>query len=132
MGEPKLRHKDVIVARERAHAAFDQLHLQGWYTKDQAYEWLANTMKMDPREAHIGRLSIEQCEQLYNLVTTRLAGLAKNARDHSRGKANRVEQLVQLHGEAEKALRTQSHGACYNALRAIVVQLESILRKGGT
>lgn len=33
-----------------------------------AYRWMANTMALRPEEAHIGRLSIAQCEQLIGLV----------------------------------------------------------------
>jgi hypothetical protein len=125
---PKLRHRDVIVARERAHAAFDQLHLQGWKTKDEAYAWLAGRMSMTKGEAHIGRMSIEQCAQVYDLATDRLRTLAENARGQGKAIARRVAKLERLRDEAERALLTQSHGACYNALRAIVEQLGATLR----
>lgn len=127
---PKLRHRDVIVARERAHAAFDQLHLQGWKTKDEAYAWLATKTGTTKSEAHIGRMSIEQCAQVYDLATARLRALAENARGQAKAFTKRITQLEKLHERAQDALRTQDHGACYNALRAIVEQLGATINRG--
>jgi hypothetical protein len=129
IARPKLRHRDVIIARERAHAAFDQLHLQGWKTKDEAYAWLAGTMSLPSSEAHIGRMSIEQCAQVYDLATARLRSLSDNARGQAKAITKRIAKLERLHEQAQGALRTQDHGACYNALRAIVEQLGAALNR---
>lgn len=61
---PKLRNRDVIIARERAHAAFDLLWSCGWMSKNNAYAWLKKEFHRPGVEAHIGRLSIEECARL--------------------------------------------------------------------
>lgn len=68
----KIRHPDVIAARERAHAAFDQLWKSNVMTRDQAYAWLCSATKLPPREAHIGKMHIEQCDKVCRLIQERL------------------------------------------------------------
>lgn len=68
----KIRHPTVIAARERAHAAFDQLWKSGMMTRDAAYAWLCSVMKLSPREAHIGRMHPEQCDRLVKAVVEKL------------------------------------------------------------
>jgi hypothetical protein len=68
----KIRHPDVIAARERAHAAFDQLWKSGRMTRDAAYAWLCSVMKLPPREAHIGKMHIEQCDKVVRLIQEKL------------------------------------------------------------
>lgn len=58
----KVRHPDIIAARERAHAAFDLLWKEGFFTKQKAYSWLASKMGLSTEEAHIGRFHPEQCD----------------------------------------------------------------------
>jgi hypothetical protein len=69
---PKIRHPQVIDARERAHAAFDQLWKSGRMTRTAAYAWLASVMKLPAREAHIGKMHIEQCNAVVRLVQEKL------------------------------------------------------------
>ena len=49
----KLRHPDVIVARERAHAVFDLMWSCGYCSKTAAYTWLRETFGRPRVEAHI-------------------------------------------------------------------------------
>lgn len=68
----KIRHPDVIEAREKAHAPFNRLWWEHHMTKEQAYQWLATTMKVPQEEAHIGRFNIEQCEKVAQLAEKKL------------------------------------------------------------
>ena len=52
--------------RKQAHKEFDKLWRTGTFTRSQAYEWLAQTLKLPPNEAHIGRFDEEQCLELIN------------------------------------------------------------------
>lgn len=55
-------------ARYRAHRWFDLLWMKYRMGRDRAYRFLANAMGLTYEEAHIGRLSIEQCEKLIAVV----------------------------------------------------------------
>jgi len=68
-------------ARRRAHATFDLLwqsrrHASNSARKN-AYVWMRQAMGLSVEEAHIGRFTIEQCEQLIALVERELAGAAR-------------------------------------------------------
>lgn len=91
----KLRHRDIILARERAHAFFDQLESQGWMSKNESYLWLSSRMKMPRKEAHIGRLNPEQCEQVVEMCKAKLLELTQELR----GKyAAQQREIDRLHG----------------------------------
>lgn len=49
-------------ARQRAHAAFDELWRSGELSRGQAYKRLAEHMGVD--EVHIGEMDEEQCDQV--------------------------------------------------------------------
>lgn len=51
-------------ARMRAHAAFDRLWKDGGMSRTQAYVVMQELMGMTPAEAHIGKLTLEECETL--------------------------------------------------------------------
>lgn len=51
-------------ARKRAHERFDRLWKSGRVTRPQAYVILRRIMGLSIPEAHIGRFSREQCDQL--------------------------------------------------------------------
>jgi hypothetical protein len=52
-------------ARQRAHQAFDQLWLDGLLmTRKAAYRWLRKVLRLKKSEAHIGMLTVEQCDAL--------------------------------------------------------------------
>jgi hypothetical protein len=55
-------------ARRRAHAAFDRLWEGRRMKRRDAYAWMQRAMGLAVDEAHIGRFTAEQCEQLIGLV----------------------------------------------------------------
>jgi CheY-like chemotaxis protein len=103
---PKLRNRDVIIARERAHAAFDLLWVCGWLSKSNAYAWLRKEFHRPGVEAHIGRLSIEECARLEARVAKELgrqglcaSGLPTdlaNERAKWQSRATKYEQALRL------------------------------------
>lgn len=61
-------------ARIKAHEAFDQLWKSGRMRRGDAYRWLQTVLGLDKDSAHIGRFTIEQCNQLIEAVQKELAG----------------------------------------------------------
>lgn len=55
---------DLKAARHEAHRAFDALWMSGLMTRTRAYQWLAKTMQMTKRRAHIARFTVEQCHRV--------------------------------------------------------------------
>lgn len=55
-------------ARMKAHRAFDQLWKSGRMSRSGAYHFMQGLMRMSSAEAHIGRFTIEQCEELLALL----------------------------------------------------------------
>lgn len=64
-----LANKPLRLARKNAHAVFDpiwrtRVHFEGVSrstARQQAYEWLAETLKMEPARCHIALMGIEDC-----------------------------------------------------------------------
>lgn len=71
LGIPATR--DTKDARIRAHAVFDQLWQYRGAKRREAYRWMKRVMQLSRSEAHIGRFTLEQCEQLIALVEAELA-----------------------------------------------------------
>lgn len=57
-------NKATKVARIQAHEDFDRLWKHGHMKRKEAYAWMRQAMGMSADDAHIGRFTIEQCEQL--------------------------------------------------------------------
>ena len=55
-------------ARIRAHDAFDQLWKGKHMDRGDAYMWMQEAMEMPADDAHIGKFTTEQCDQLELLV----------------------------------------------------------------
>jgi hypothetical protein len=55
-------------ARIRAHDAFDELWKGRHMSRSEAYTWMQRTMGLPEDEAHIGKFTIDQCEELEVLV----------------------------------------------------------------
>jgi ssDNA-binding Zn-finger/Zn-ribbon topoisomerase 1 len=55
-------------ARVRAHEAFDRMWKSGHMTRKEAYRWMQLALGMTRDEAHIGKYSEAECEQLIALV----------------------------------------------------------------
>lgn len=56
--------KKTKKARMRAHDVFDQLWKDKHMSRPEAYEWMQEAMDMSEEEAHIGRFTEEQCDEL--------------------------------------------------------------------
>lgn len=57
-------NKETKAARIEAHDAFDRLWKGKHMRRKEAYVWMQNTMMLSAEDAHIGRFTIEQCQQL--------------------------------------------------------------------
>lgn len=55
-------------ARFQAHKVFDRLWRGGGLSRAEAYGWMAETLMIPPEQAHIGMLSMRQCEALVAAV----------------------------------------------------------------
>lgn len=55
-------------ARVMAHKKFDLLWKFGLMTRTEAYQWLASTMGLSSKDAHIKQFSITDCERLISKV----------------------------------------------------------------
>jgi len=55
-------------ARIRAHDSFDQLWKGKHMDRGEAYEWMQEAMGLSADEAHIGKFTIDQCDELEVLV----------------------------------------------------------------
>lgn len=51
-------------ARIEAHALFDALPMR----KAQRYKWLQDQMQLEPKDAHIGMFTLEQCQALIERI----------------------------------------------------------------
>lgn len=51
-------------ARWQAHTVFDRLWRKNIMTRPEAYAWMARALHLSPEQAHIGMLSMRQCEDL--------------------------------------------------------------------
>lgn len=57
-------NKKTKKARMRAHDSFDQLWKDKHMNRSEAYEWMQEAMELSEDEAHIGRFTEEQCDEL--------------------------------------------------------------------
>lgn len=62
----RMADRETRIARREAHRAFDWLWQSGRVSRTHAYQWLAKQMGM--RTCHIGRLNVEQCQRVIELV----------------------------------------------------------------
>lgn len=66
----KLANAELRRARNAAHREFDSLWQSQRMTRKEAYAWMASSMGITKKEAHIGDFTVEQCRQLVDLVST--------------------------------------------------------------
>jgi ssDNA-binding Zn-finger/Zn-ribbon topoisomerase 1 len=57
--------------RKRAHEVFDQIWKEKVLTRQDAYRWMQEAMGLSSENAHIAKLTAEQCEKLILLVHRR-------------------------------------------------------------
>lgn len=58
-------------ARIAAHEAFDPLWRNGEMSRDEAYAWLADAMGISALKCHIGRMDVEDCRRVVDVVAAR-------------------------------------------------------------
>lgn len=56
--------KKTKQARIRAHDVFDELWKDKHMSRSEAYEWMQDAMGLSEDEAHIGKFTEEQCDEL--------------------------------------------------------------------
>lgn len=59
--------------RQKTHAAFDQIHANGFKTRKESYAWLSDQLDMTSSDCHIGKFTIEQCRDAIEVVDQYLA-----------------------------------------------------------
>ena len=60
--------QETLRLRKKCHEVFDRKWQNGQMTRDEAYVWLADVMKLQPYEAHIGKFGKRQCSKLLMLL----------------------------------------------------------------
>ncbi len=84
--------------RHEAHEAFDQLWKRGgWMTRAAAYRWLAEQFGTD--EAHMGEMSIEECEKVIRLATSK-----RNELNNERKRIEQRRKKAKVHIRTRDAL----------------------------
>lgn len=61
-----LNKKQISIARQAAHAAFDQLWSNN-QERSQAYRWLASKLEISLDECHISKFGVNQCNRVIDL-----------------------------------------------------------------
>jgi len=70
-----LANAELHKARTDAHAAFDPIWELRYMERTQAYEWLAETLDIEVRKAHIGMFDLEQCMLTRSIAREKLQEL---------------------------------------------------------
>jgi len=68
-----LANQELRSLRWRAHKSFDTCWKSGRMSRNEAYEELQEVLGLKPKDAHIGRLSKEQCEEVIKVFDGRKA-----------------------------------------------------------
>ena len=66
LGRPA--NAEVRKARSAVHRYFDPQHLEGYWSRREAYERLGQLMKLEPEDCHIGMFDLQQCTKALELV----------------------------------------------------------------
>ena len=59
-----LADRDLRDRRRRAHKAFDWAWESGRLTRHESYELMSEILKIEFKDAHIGRLDLDQCQKV--------------------------------------------------------------------
>ncbi|MFG6417265.1 zinc-finger-containing protein [Roseateles sp. DC23W] len=71
-----LANEELRAVRTSAHKAFDPVWSHGLMTKHEAYEWLSNALGIPRRECQIGRMKLEDCCRVSQIVWERFGQVA--------------------------------------------------------
>lgn len=77
LADGELRHLRIL-----AHRSLDQLWKSGLMSRDEAYDWLARQLVLEPDEAHIGNFSNYYCNQTIEECERFLAACAYRDRTY--------------------------------------------------
>lgn len=64
--------ENLYAMRMKAHAAVDALWMNGYMTRQSAYNFLARHMNMKPEDCHIALFTVEQCQKAILAARERL------------------------------------------------------------
>lgn len=63
-----LANKELRLAKQAAHRAFDPIWKGGPMKRGQAYKWLSEQMGLPRSKCHIGYFSVAQCHQVVGVM----------------------------------------------------------------
>jgi hypothetical protein len=72
------RQDNLKSLRAYTHNAFDKLWKDHIYTRSEAYEWLAETMDLPAKKAHIAVFTEKQCNELLDHLFEFKYGISKS------------------------------------------------------
>lgn len=72
----RLANAELRAAKSEAHQSFDPIWKEKHMKRNAAYIWLADTMKMDVRDCHIGMMNIGQCRLVVAHAEAYLYGIS--------------------------------------------------------
>lgn len=67
----RLANAELRAAKVRAHAALDPLWKSGRMTRGMAYQWLAQKLKIEKSQCHIGMFDVETCNRVVEVCDER-------------------------------------------------------------
>ncbi len=70
----RLANAELRFWKQEAHANFDPIWKSGLMERRAAYDWLADKMKIDFNDCHIGMFTIEQCKDVVRIIENRDSG----------------------------------------------------------
>jgi hypothetical protein len=70
----RLANAELRLWKQNAHVAFDPFWKSGQMQRRSAYAWLADQMKIDFKDCHIGMFNVEQCKDVVRITKTRESG----------------------------------------------------------
>ena len=65
----EVANMELRTARQKVHSAFDVMWESGDMTRDEAYTWLADVLKIERDECHIAKFSLETCNKIVKLCS---------------------------------------------------------------
>lgn len=64
-----LANAELRKMKREAHSAFDPIWKNRTMSRTKAYKWLANKLKLNVENCHIGHFNIEQCKKVVEICT---------------------------------------------------------------
>jgi hypothetical protein len=63
----RLANTELRRAKMQAHSAFDPKWRNGEMKRASAYKWLAEQLKIDAKDCHIGMMDVDMCKRVVNV-----------------------------------------------------------------